>query len=138
TAASPSVIMAPSWGKSPMDRRGSRLSRRQFVLGAGGLGLVAGCGRWPWPGQQVRGEQPARIPRIGYLAGVRPEPIEGIRQGLHDLGYVEGKNVAFEIRQNVEFERLPDLAAELAGLPVDVIVVSGAIIARAVRNATST
>jgi len=46
-----------------MERRGSRLSRRQFMVGAAGLGLLAGCGRLPW-----QAPPPAKVPRIGYLA----------------------------------------------------------------------
>jgi hypothetical protein len=45
-----------------MERRGSRWSRRRFVVGAGALGLVAGCGRLPWQTQP-----PAKVPRIGHV-----------------------------------------------------------------------
>jgi hypothetical protein len=61
-----------------------RLTRRQVVQGAGvaGLGLLAGCGRWP--GQR---EQPAKVPRIGFLAGRSPLPQrEALRHGLQELG----------------------------------------------------
>ena len=71
-----------------MDRR-SRLSRRQFVAGAAGLGLVAGCGRLPWQAQQ-----PMRMPRVGYLLTPSPEGasvvVEPVRAGLRELGYVIG------------------------------------------------
>src|SRR5258705_13936152 len=80
----------------PMERR-DRLSRRQFVVGAGAasLGLLVGCGRWP--GQT---QSPAKVPRIGYLMP-RSGPIDFDRafaEALHDLGYVEGHNVAIEWR----------------------------------------
>src|SRR5262249_34278438 len=69
-------------------------------------------------------QQAAKISRIGYLA-TNPTPHfqEAFRQGLRNLGYVEGRNLVIEDR-NAEgkFERLPALAAELVALKVDVIV----------------
>ena len=62
---------------------------------------------------------------------------EGFRQGLRDLGYVEGRNVVIEIRDaDGKLERLPDLAAELVALKVDVIVVGGTSGALAAKRAT--
>src|SRR4051794_19565833 len=92
TPTSPDGMMPPREGP-PMERRGSRLSRRQFMVGAAGLGLVAGCGRLPWPAWQ-----PA-IPRIGYL-GDHPIPAfnEAFRQGLREHGYVDGQNLTIEWR----------------------------------------
>ena len=75
-------------------------------------------------------QQPARIPRIGILAGasasnVSPR-VEAFRQRLRELGYVEGKNIVIEYRYaEGELERLPDLAAELVRLKFDVMVTSG-------------
>ena len=71
--------------------------------------------------------QPAvKAPRIGYLAlnpAANPHLHEAFRQGLRDLGYVEGRNVAIEYRDaEGKSERLPALAAELVALKVDVIV----------------
>src|SRR4029453_9022893 len=80
----------------------------------------------------VGAQQPARIPRIGILAGasasnVSPR-IEAFRQRLRELGYVEGKNIVIEYRYaEGKRERLPDLAAELVRLKVDVIVTTGAV-----------
>ena len=68
-------------------------------------------------------QQAAKIFRIGYLA-LNPTPHfqEAFRQGLHDLGYVEGRNLVIEDRDaERKFERLPALAAELVALKVDVI-----------------
>ena len=74
-------------------------------------------------------QQAAKVPRIGYLAGnlaVSPHQHEAFRQGLRDLGYVEGRNVVIEYRSaEGRFERLPALAAELVALKVDVIVTAG-------------
>jgi len=88
-------------------------------------------------------QQPARIPRIGILvwasASVLSNRVEAFRQRLRELGYVEGKNIAIEYRYaEGKLERLPDLAAELVRLKVDVIVTGGSAPARAAKNATAT
>src|SRR5216683_5208638 len=71
----------------------------------------------------------AKVPRIGYLAlnpTANPHLHEAFRQGLRDLGYVEGRNVVIETRDaEGKPERLPALAAELVALKVDVIVTGG-------------
>src|SRR5262249_45219246 len=74
--------------------------------------------------------QSGKVPRIGFLfAGPGSSystRIEAFLQGLRELGYIEGKNIAIEYRYaEGKFERLPDLAAELARLKVDVIVTAG-------------
>ena len=71
--------------------------------------------------------QPAKVARIGFLAPTsassNPERVEALWAGLRDLGYVEGKNIVIEFRwAEGKFDRLPDLAAELVRLKVDVIV----------------
>jgi ABC-type uncharacterized transport system substrate-binding protein len=88
-------------------------------------------------------QQPAKIPRIGYLTGATPDGqsarIEPFRQGLRELGYVEGKNIFIEYRYaEGKLDRLPALAAELVRLKVDVIVTGGQAITRAAKNATNT
>ena len=75
-------------------------------------------------------QQPARIPRIGILiassASFYSARVEAFRQRLRELGYVEGKNIVIEYRYaEGKLERLPDLAAELVRLKVDVIVTTG-------------
>jgi putative ABC transport system substrate-binding protein len=66
-------------------------------------------------------------------------PPRALREGLHGLGYVEGKNVAYEARfAEAKMERLPDLAAELVRLKVDVVVAQGGLAIVAARQATST
>src|SRR5215468_6491988 len=72
----------------------------------------------------AQAQQSGRVPRIGFLfAGTRSSystRIEAFLQGLRELGYIEGKNIAIEYRYaEGQFERLPDLAAELARLKVD-------------------
>jgi putative ABC transport system substrate-binding protein len=88
-------------------------------------------------------QQPTKIPRIGYLAGASPSSnaarAEAFRQGLRELGYVEGKNIIIEWRFAEEkLDRLPALAAELVRLKVDVIVTAGPIPTRSAKEATST
>src|SRR5947209_3171362 len=119
-------MMPPREGP-PMERRESRLSRRQFVAGTGvaGLGLLAGCGRLPWQAQA-----PARVPRIGYLIASRlgPNEEEAFHQALGELGYAERETVIIEWRSaEGRPERLPELARELAQLPVDILVAPGTV-----------
>ena len=84
-------------------------------------------------------QQPKKIPRIGYLTGVGSAPNEAFRQGLRDLGYIEGKNILIEFRYDGrQIERLPELAAELVQLKVDVIVADTAGEVTAAKNATAT
>src|SRR6266545_1534548 len=90
-------------------------------------------------------QQPTKVPRIGYL-GVNPPSrtparIEAFRQGLRDLGYFEGKNIAIEYRYTdgkSEAERLPELGAELVRLNVAVIVTTGTPAVRAIKKASAT
>jgi putative ABC transport system substrate-binding protein len=85
-------------------------------------------------------QQATKIVRIGYLA-LNPSPHFQVafRQGLRDLGYVEGRNLVIEDRDaGRKPDRLPALAAELVALKVDVIVASGTPAARAAKQATKT
>src|SRR6266853_912358 len=73
-------------------------------------------------------QQAAKVARIGYLAPNLADPHlpEAFRQGLRDLGYVEGRNVVIEYRDaEGKVDRLPALAAELVALEVDVILAGG-------------
>jgi len=88
-------------------------------------------------------QQPTKVPRIGYLQSPPPSAVaartEAFRQGLRDLGYVEGKNIVIEWRfAEGKLDRVPALVAELVRLKVDVIVTGGAILTRAAKEATST
>jgi putative tryptophan/tyrosine transport system substrate-binding protein len=76
--------------------------------------------------------QPTKISRIGYLSAVDPATESGraepIWLALRELGYIEGQNIAFEYRYaEGKLDRLPELAAELVRLKVDIIVVAGGI-----------
>ena len=84
-------------------------------------------------------ENPAdRIPIASSLSAIAAR-IEAFRQGLRELGYVEGKNIVIEWRYaEGKFDRLPALAAELVRLKVDVIVTAGPTATRAAKEATST
>jgi ABC-type uncharacterized transport system substrate-binding protein len=89
----------------------------------------------------AQAQQPTKIPRIGLLrAGSPPDPLaEAFREGLRELGYVEGKNIVIEYRwAEGRNERLPDLAADLVRLGVDVIVPGGNTATRAAQKATGT
>jgi putative ABC transport system substrate-binding protein len=80
-----------------------------------------------------------KVWRIGYLVAGSRGIDEAFRQGLRDLGYVEGQNLTIEYRHaDNQLERLPDLAAELVRLPVDVLVTAGENAARAAQHATRT
>jgi putative ABC transport system substrate-binding protein len=85
---------------------------------------------------------PARAWRIGFLtpSAVSPRGImPDMRQKLRELGYVEGRDLQFEIRSaNEDFERLPDLAADLVRSGVDLIVAVSSPAIRAAENATTT
>jgi putative tryptophan/tyrosine transport system substrate-binding protein len=88
-------------------------------------------------------QQPGKVPRIGFLAVPSPSffstRMNAFREGLYDLGHVEGKNIAIEYRYaGGKLDRLPTLAAELVRLNVDVIVTSSAPSALAAKNATGT
>jgi putative ABC transport system substrate-binding protein len=88
-------------------------------------------------------QPPSKVPRIGFLAtnspAEYPDLLEAFRQGLRDLGYVEGQNIAIEYRwAEGRVERFSDFAVELVGLKVDVIVATSSPLALAARNATRT
>ncbi len=118
-----------------------RLSRRWFLRGGlalAGLGLLSGCGiasRVGW--------QPPKVPLIGFLTPGSPEARARFKaaflEGMRDLGYVEGRSVAIEYRYAESNDRLPGLAAELVGLPVDLLVSAGGTPAAvAAQQATAT
>src|SRR5262245_20020050 len=88
-------------------------------------------------------QQPKKVPRIGFLAIVSAsaisDRIEAFRQGLRELGYVEGKNIVIEWRYaEGKLDRLPRLVVELIRLKVDIIVSAGPQNTRAAKEATST
>jgi putative ABC transport system substrate-binding protein len=88
-------------------------------------------------------QQPAKVPRIGLLTAGSPSTMaartEAFRQGLRELGYVEGKNIVIEYRYaEGKRERWNDLASEMVRLKPDVIAVGGTGLTRSVKEATST
>jgi putative ABC transport system substrate-binding protein len=90
-------------------------------------------------------QQAAPVPRIGYLGTLSASDpralrsLEAFRQGLRELGYVDGQNIAIEIRwAQSQYEVLPRLAAELVALKVNVIVVGSSPAVQAAKHATAT
>ena len=98
------------------------MRRREFVIG-----LVWAVAAWPLA---TRSEQGGKIYRIGILEQIPADRnaanLAGLRKGLRDLGYVEGRNLVIEYRSaDGRVERFPDLASELVRLKVDLIVARG-------------
>jgi putative tryptophan/tyrosine transport system substrate-binding protein len=114
-----------------------RWSRRQVVQGAGtaGLGLLAGCGRWPG---QAAPPPAAKVHRIAFLAGTPPSAeqavlVSAFRQGLRDLGYIEGENLLLAERNASDPDQVAAPAAELVRLQPEVVLVPSVTVARAVQ-----
>jgi putative tryptophan/tyrosine transport system substrate-binding protein len=133
--------MAGAEGLTAVAPDRTRHPRRRFLQGSltvVGVGLLSACGIAPRVGQQ-----PTKVPVIGVLT---PGPREArarinaeLLQGLRDLGYGEGQNIAIEYRFADSNDRLSDLAAELVALPVDLIVATGGSPAAvAAKEATAT
>jgi len=110
------------------------MERRRFLLSSVVGALVVPFG--PEVGHATK------VPRIGVLLGASPapsHPIEGLRQGLRDLGYVEGRNIAIEYRWTEgRYNRFPEFAADMVRLKVDLIVAAVTSAALAARDATNT
>src|SRR5438045_538391 len=107
------------------------MRRREFIALAGGVAAAPIA---------VRAQQPAKIARIGYLgvgsASTFANLVEGLRTGLRDLGYVEGKNIVIEFRWAETIEEMPKHAAELVGINVDVIFAGSSTHVAPARQAT--
>src|SRR3954453_23089419 len=133
-----------------MERRRSRLNRRQFVAGASmaGAGLLAGGGRWPWQAEPApKGYRIGGLAFVtagsGVLAFVTADPSAAdnaaFRQGLRDLGYSEGQNITLEWRSPGDrADQYPELAADLVGHSVDVIVAQGFAATQAAKQTSTT
>jgi putative ABC transport system substrate-binding protein len=94
-------------------------------------------------GAVAQAQQPKKLARIGYLAAVSASAdaprLEAFRQGLRDLGHIEGQNIVIEYRHEARgFERLPELAAELVAQKPDVLVAVTTNAALAVKKTTGT
>ena len=110
------------------------IDRRQFVLAVVVTALVAA---------PVSLAQQRKVPRVGILISEtvsgQASRVDAFRAGLHDHGYIEGKNIAIEIRSaDGTYDRLPELAVELTRLKVDVIVAVGTKAVLAAMRATTT
>ena len=105
------------------------------------LMLLLGASAVPWS-VHVRAQEASKVYRIGFLwdgPAVFPDAIEAFRQGLRDLGYVEGRNITIEYRwAEGKPERMRELAEELVRIQVDVIIVPSSIYTEAAKRATST
>src|SRR4030095_12892904 len=90
----------------------------------------------------ARAQAQARIARLGYLGFGTPAAsanrVEALRAGLHDLGYVEGKNLVIEFRWSGTVEEMQEAAAELARIKVDIIFATSSTESEPARRATST
>jgi putative ABC transport system substrate-binding protein len=109
------------------------VTRRKFI--ASGAALLAAP-------LAAEGQQKEKVRRVGVLANgsaAASPPVDAFRRGLRDLGYVEGQNIALEIRwAEGHFERLPELAKELVERKPDVLVTAGPYGIQAARRATTT
>src|SRR5579864_3492390 len=121
---------------APMDStRLPEMPRRAFLATVTGGVLAAPL--------VARAQQAGKVWKLGYLdqgAAARSQPyVDGLKQGLHDLGWVEGRNILIEARfAEGKTDQLPELAAELVRLKMDVIVTSTTPAALAAKHATTT
>jgi putative tryptophan/tyrosine transport system substrate-binding protein len=110
------------------------MRRRTFIT------LLGGAAAWPLV---AHAQQAGRVWRIGFLFGPayqrNPAQYAGFVQGMHELGYVEGKDFVSELRfAEGQYERFPDLAAELVQLKVDILFSGLSPAVRALQQATRT
>ena len=111
------------------------MKRRDFIALLGGAAAA-------WPPAASAQASP-KIPRIGYIAGAGATMGDHVgaafRQGLTQLGHVEGQTIALEVRYaEGHSEWIPGLVAELVGLKMDVLVVGSSVVALAAQKATRT
>src|SRR5258707_1069501 len=120
--------MAAGAGGTMFDMR-----RREFIT------LLGGAAAWPIA---ARAQKPEKIARIGYLSSANPRSMpafQAFEQRLRELGYIDGRNIVIEYRNaEGEVDRLPDLAADLVRLDVNVIVTATDPATRAAKGATTT
>ena len=109
-----------------------QLKRRDFITLVGGA-----AASWPFA---ARAQQPAKLAHIGFLdlgpASARASQVEALRGGLRHLGYIEGRDLVFVFRWADSIERVPELAAELVRINVDIIVGTSSTMVEAARQAT--
>jgi putative tryptophan/tyrosine transport system substrate-binding protein len=108
-----------------------RVKRRAFIS------LLGGAAAWPLA---ARAQQSGKTPRVGYIRAGTPrnDPFrEEFVRGMRDLGYVEGRNIAYEFRHyGDDVESIPSLIGDLLRAKVDIIVVGGTAAIRAAQSAT--
>ena len=127
-----------AFSNSSSDNLKSKIKNRKLV------GLVALAVNFVGLAGGVEAQQPKKVPLIGYLSSTDPATestrAEAIRLALRERGYIEGQNIAIEYRYaEGKRDRLPELAAELVRLKVDIIVVAGGDTGiQAAKNATKT
>ena len=110
------------------------MKRREFIT------LLGGAAALPIAARAQQASKIARIGRLSPLSATAETPmLAGLRQGLSELGWIEGQNLAFELRfADGNLDRLPRLADDLVRANVDVIVTGSSPGASAAKNATST
>jgi putative tryptophan/tyrosine transport system substrate-binding protein len=110
------------------------MRRRELVALLGSTAIA-----WPLA---ARAQQPAKVPRIGFLSfgssAASAGRLEALRAGLRDLGYIEEKNIVIDFRWAERVDQLPELAAELVRMNVDVIFALTSTEVEAARQATKT
>ncbi len=111
------------------------MRRREFAVLLGGAAVAR-----PFP---VRAQSRPTLPHIGYLwlgaADQEDSTKRGLRQGLRELGYVEGQDIIVDYRYaDGHEERLAALVSELVAAKVDIILAPGSVVTRAVKKATTT
>ena len=112
------------------------MSARQKLWAFALAGLVFGI-------TSAAAQQSTSIPRLGYVSsagGTRSnaQQLELVRQGLRELGYIEGKNIVIEYRRVENLDRLPSILSELMQLKIDVLYVGSLTAIRAAKQATTT
>jgi putative ABC transport system substrate-binding protein len=109
------------------------MRRREFIT------LIGGAATWPLA---ARAQQPAKVPRIGFLrfgsASANDGRVDALRAGLRDLGYIEGKTIVIEFGWAETVDQLQERAAELVRMNVDVIFTVSSTETNAARQATKT
>jgi putative ABC transport system substrate-binding protein len=107
------------------------MRRRNFIKAIAGSAAA-----WPLA---IRAQQSRKVPLIGVLWPNPPSQFEFMRQGLADLGYVEGKNIRFEFRwAEGSLDKLPELAMDLVRIPVDLLITLAPPATLAAQRATRT
>jgi putative ABC transport system substrate-binding protein len=120
------------------------VNRFWIVRGSSRIFSITALAVWFWAiGFSAEAQQAGKVPRLGYVsvrgASSQAPVLKGFRQGLRELGYIEGKNIVIEYRfAEGKADLVPSMVSELVHLKVDVIVSGGAGPTRAAKQATST